>query len=286
MTRSPILHVAIGDGAGSGGGGDRVTLVPDPAVAGQSAEVAYDPQGGPLDGTSAVALHYGFDDWTNGAPADVPMTWDSSAASWEATVTLPGDAYQLDLAFHDGAGTWDNNNGADWHFDVTGGATGWVMDGELDAGARVIGTKNGVTLWVGCLGDELYVATQPAGAGADRFLLIAEAAGPMVPAMWGKSGEVAAWDAFLAMEAENGWSGWFDAAGDTRLAAGSVLEGTLRLTQEFGALPRTVTLALALYASPDGGALDPTRQLPPTADGDDDLQASEYAVLPTRVRVR
>jgi hypothetical protein len=49
---------------------------------------------------------------------------------------VPSTATQLDVVFNDGASTWDNNGGQDWHFSVMGGASiTWKMDGTLDAGA-------------------------------------------------------------------------------------------------------------------------------------------------------
>ncbi len=62
-------------------------------------------------------------------------------------------------------------------------------------------------------------------------------------------------------------------------AAGAVLEGTVDLAVAFGALPSTVYLAVAPYASPDGGALYPSAQMPATTDSDGDIDASEIAAV-------
>jgi hypothetical protein len=56
-TRSDIQHVWVG-GAAAPPGGDVVQINPNPAVAGQSVQVAYNPAGGPLAGASQVFMHY------------------------------------------------------------------------------------------------------------------------------------------------------------------------------------------------------------------------------------
>lgn len=153
------------------------------------------------------------------------------------------------------------------------------LDGVLDASAREVAANNGMTLHVTMRGGKLYVATNDAGEGNDHFIYLADAPGPMVAANWAKAGQIAHWDAYLADENNNDWEGWFDAQGATAAATGAnggVLEGTLDLAGEFGAIPPELYLAVGLYQTADGGALLSTHQVPGSLDGDGNLQANEY----------
>lgn len=273
IQRSPIQHVFVGDGnGGQPGGGVEI----DPAIilAGAPVTVRYT---GALSARSAVNMHHGFNQW-NPVVGDVPMALVDGA--WQATISVPASATQLDLVFNDGANDWDNNNGQDWHFPVQGGTGGFVMDGSLDAAATPIATSadGTTTLFAALDGDTLYLATE-APSNGDRFILLAQQAGAPTSAMWAKAGTVAAWDAFLAAESDNGYSGWFDATGAQGQARGGHLEGLIGLAAEFGVVPDTIDLAVAVYQSPDGGALLPTRQAPPTLDGDTTLEAAEFVTV-------
>ncbi len=274
VARSDIMHVWVGQ-SDSGGGGDAVTITPDPAVAGQNVTVSYDPSGGPIAGAGAVFMHYGFNGWNPVISPDAAMS--ESNGVWEVTVPVPASATSLDMVFNDGNNNWDNNNGNDWHFAVDGGDAGFEMDGALDAGAQLIASNGGIDLWAALDGDTLYLATDPAGAGRDRFIVLAGVPGAMGAAMWAKAGSVAAWDAFVGNEADNGWAGWFDAAGATQLASGAVLEATIDLTGELGSVPSSVFAAVLSYDTPDGGALDPSLQVPASTDGDGD--ADEFTEI-------
>lgn len=257
VERSDIQHVWVG--AGATPPGDRVELSPATPTAGQPVTFTYDPAGGVLDGAAQVRAHVGYNNWANVVSPDPAMTWDAQQSVWSLTLTLPTTATQLDLAFNNGSGVWDNNGGADWHLAVAGGAppAGFTMDGVLDPGAVALSTDDGRTLWYKVEGSQLYVATNDAGEGADVFLYVADEPGAPRAANWAKSGQVAAWDAFLADENNNDFEGWFDAAGSTQAATGSnggVLEGVIDLAAEFGLTPDDVYLAVAHFATADGGA--------------------------------
>lgn len=278
VTKSDIQHVWVGMNTQGGGGDGGVTINPDPAVAGQSVTISYDPAGGPLVGVGQVYLHYGFNQWSPVISPDPAMTWNAGSSAWEISVPVQSAATQLDMVFNDGAGTWDNNNGQDWHFTVTGAAPppGFVMDGQLDAGAVEVAANGGLSLWADLEGDTLYVATQDAGEGNDHFIYVAQSPGAMVSANWAKAGQIAAWDAFLADENDNDYESWFDASGTNAAATGAnggVLEGTLNLAEEMGSLPGSVWLAMGAYATPDGGAL--VAQVP-AGNGNGDIEASEW----------
>ncbi|MFN7021986.1 MAG: GC-type dockerin domain-anchored protein [Phycisphaerales bacterium] len=213
IKRSPIQHVWIGDGQGATPGGPAVTLTPEPAVAGQSATVAYNPAGRPLAGAASVRAHIGFNNWQTVVSPDLVLTWNASTSRWEGTFTVSPSATQADFAFNNGSGTWDNNGGTDWHFVVTGGnpnpsgsccvgsscsltvqavcsgawAAGgactpnpcsapppsFVMDGVLDPGTVQVAVNGGVWLRAALRGNTLYVAALDAGEGNDHFILFA-----------------------------------------------------------------------------------------------------------------
>ncbi len=119
VAKSPIQHVWIGDGQGSGGGGDAVMVEPDPPVRGETVMVTYDSEGRGLSTASQVYLHHGFDGWETVLSPDPAMT-DEGEGLWSYAFTVDPCAGQLDFAFNDGAGNWDSNGGADWHFAATG----------------------------------------------------------------------------------------------------------------------------------------------------------------------
>lgn len=283
VTRSPIQHVWVGDGSGAGGGGGpAVTIAPNPAIAGQNVTITYDPTGRPLAGAPAVKLHHGFNNWSTVVSPDPSMALASG--KWTITVPVSPSATQLDIVFNNGAGTWDNNGGADWHFPVTGGGPvdEWEMDGVRDTDSVLIASNGGMSLWAGLKGDELYVATNDAGEGNDHFIFVARDVLPLRAAPWAKAGQVAGWDAFLADENSNDYEGWFDAGGATRAmtgANGGVLEGTINLVGEFGSLPPSIRLAVGAYANPDGGALVASSQVPGSLDNDGNLESNEWIVV-------
>ena len=280
--RGPIQHVWIGDGSGSGGGGDRVKILPDPPLAGQTLTVRYDPAGGPLAGASQVYLHAGADGWAQVAPNDRAMSWNAVDQVWQTSGRVPNGAQQVDFVFQDGQGNWDNNDGADWHFSVQGGGGGnaWQLDGQLDRGAQLLAENNGIRLWGGLRGDELYLATDAPSAGNDRFLFVAEQPGALRAAPWAKAGAVAGWDFFLAAESDNSYHAWFDITGGARSARGSILEGTLDLRTAYATLPTALHLAVGSYGSADGATLDVSLQVPPSLNGDGVMDGVEFLRVP------
>jgi hypothetical protein len=280
ITRSDIQHVWVGSGTTTPGG--VVEITPNPAVAGQTVALTYDPAGGPLAGASQVYLHYGFNDWQTVAQ-DILMSWNAADAIWNVNVPVAASASQLDIVFNNGAGLWHNNNGQDWHFNVMGTqGPAFVMDGVRDSVAQSV-TANGTRhLYAAISGDTLYVASEDAGEGNDVFIYLADTPGPLVAANWAKAGQIAQWDAVLADENDNDYEAWADAVGATQAATGAnggVLEGTINLAQEFGALPNQIYLAVGVYASANGGALITGQQVPASVDGNGNLNGVEYFLL-------
>jgi hypothetical protein len=283
VARSDIQHVWVGP-TSQGGGGDVVTVSPNPPVAGQNVTIRYNPAGRPLAGAAQVSLHYGFNHWSPVVSPDPAMTWDALESEWTITVGVPSSVTQLDIVFNNGAGTWDNNGGADWHFAVTGGTPppGWQMDGTLDAQATQVASNAGLHLYAGVSGNVLYVAADDAGEGNDHFIFVASPPGALRTAPWAKAGQVAGWAAYLADENNNDYEAWFDASGAIQAATGpngGVLEGTLDLAAEFGTVPAQVYLALGPYPTADGTALLSASQVPASVNGDGNLDATEYVTV-------
>ncbi|MBN1827017.1 MAG: hypothetical protein JW958_12215 [Candidatus Eisenbacteria bacterium] len=276
VKRSPIQHVWVGSGSGSGGG-DVATWSPEEPVAGETLQIIYDARPGALaDDTDPVYIHIGHSCWQEVLSPDPAMTLLPGDTLWTYTYSIPSAATSVDFVFNDGAGGWDNNNGADWHVSVSGGGpSGFVMDGAVDAGATFLAEAGGTSLWVAHDAERLYVAATGA-SGLDRFLLIA-AESAAVAAPWAKGGTVHGKEYFLARESTNGWHGWFDSGENVfsgESASGAVLEGTLLRSLLGGA--ETVRIAAALYGNADGGAL--SGQAPGAVQSNGDVEWNEYAV--------
>ncbi|GJM25391.1 MAG: hypothetical protein DHS20C16_18060 [Phycisphaerae bacterium] len=288
IKRSPIQHVYIGDGVGGGGtGGDVVTVTPEPPQAGGSATISYDPAGRVLESAGQVYIHYGFNGWDPTIAPDPAMTWNPVDSVWEITVPVSSSASVLDVVFNDGASTWDNNGGADWHVVVEGGvepAQQWDLDGQLDANATLIDSNAGMVLHAGVTGDQLYIAGLDARGGNDHFLLVADTPGPMGSAPWSKAGQVAGWSAFVGNENDSGWSGWFDQAGQADVVASGgtgFLEATINLADEFGVMPDVIYVAFAAYPSADASSLLSAMQVPASTNGDGNIDGAEYIAINT-----
>jgi hypothetical protein len=283
VKRSAIQHVYVGTGAGSGGGGGGgtvVTVAPNPIVAGQNVTVTYDATGRNLASAPTVKIHHGINNWSPANPTDPAMS--PASGKWTITFPVPANASQFDCVFNNGAGTWDNNGGADWHFPVTGTSQpAWTMNGIRDASSKLIATNNGLSLYAGLQGDILYVATNDAGEGNDHFIFLARTPGPLQASQWAKAGQVSKWDAFLADENDNAYSGWFDAgAGVTTQNStgpnGGVIEGTINLAQKFGTLPDAIYLSVGPYPTADGSTLLHAFQVPQAVTSNGSLDANEY----------
>ena len=163
-----------------------------------------------------------------------------------------------------------------------GGGTGqsgdFVMDGSLDENALFIGSQNGVNLYAAWNHEQLYVACD-AAASEDHFVFISNGSSTLTTAPWAKSGQVAQWQAYLANESTNGWSGWFDGGSQQDQARGTVLEGLLDWDIEFGSMPESVYLAMGAYQTQDAGSLQ--FQIP-SGNGDGNIDISEFYELNIR----
>jgi hypothetical protein len=203
---------------------------------------------------------------------------------WSLSIPVSAQASQLDIVFNNGTGTWDNNSGQDWHFNVTGAQQpAFVMDGVRDTVSQEVAANGSRHLYAALNGDTLYVATEDAGEGNDVFIYLADTPGALRNANWAKAGQIADWDAFLADENNNDYETWTDAAPGAAQAAtgpnGGVLEGIINLATEFGAMPSAVYLAVGVYATNDGGALVSSQQVPASINGNGNIDALEYFLL-------
>lgn len=284
--RTDIQHVWVGQNTTGGGGGDVVTIAPNPPQAGQNVLIQYNPAGRPLAGAGAVNIHYGFNQWNPVISPDPAMTWNASTSRWETTVAVASTANQLDMVFNNGAGTWDNNAGADWHFAVQGGAAAptWTMDGALDADATLAGANGSMFLRAGVKASVLYLAAPNPANNNDHFLYVAGPPGALRAAQWAKAGQVANWKSFVGAEVSNNYSGWSDlpAATAAQSTRGAVLEATIDLAAAFGGtIPDSIYLAFAPFANPDGGALVSANQVPPCLACNGNLEANEYLSFQT-----
>ncbi len=287
VSRSDIYHTFVGTGDASFS--DRVWWIPEVVFGGDTLVIFYDLVRSPLPpNTSPVHIHIGHSNWQSILNPDPAMTYDAPAEAWKYSYAVPVAATSVDFVFRSPTNQWDNNNGQDWHVSVLPSNAGFVMDGVLDGNAQQVATNGGVTLWAGFDGSELYIATERAlGSPYDRFLFVASPPGNLGSAPWAKSGQVAAWSAFLAEESVSGWRGWFDAGGLASSAVGSVLEGTVNLAGEFGSLPARVHLVAARYATSDGGALSAQAPSPVIANGNiESIEWTNLALRPDSLTIR
>jgi hypothetical protein len=171
-----------------------------------------------------------------------------------------------------------------WVGESTGSAS-HVIDGDLDDGAALIASGEGLELYADWDGRYLYLASNGVGStsGNDQFIIAAEGLSAPAAAPWAKAGIVAGRSLYLGNEDGNNWCGWFGAAENVldtgvEAASGTWLEGIIDLEQHLGSpAPDGLWLCAAGYESPDGGFLD--AQCPP-GDGDGNVEEGEYVWFP------
>jgi hypothetical protein len=285
ISRSPIQHVYVGTGDASPPGG-AVTWEPLEPAAGGTLTIRYDAVAGALpDNTNPVRIHVGHSGWTNIVSPDPAMTFDAATQRWTYTYAIPATATAVDFVFNNGAGTWDNNGGADWQVPVSGAAPPpHVIDGNLDAGLVPVASCNGLDLYAEYDGAHLYLAAPAVGAtsGLDHFLLVRRTdPGTTRPAPWAKTGTVGTLDAYLGNEDGNNWSGWFNAAdqlmtGGFQHAAGAWLEASIDVAAAWGSAPASIRVAFAAWQTADGGTLAGQS---PCGDGDGAVESGEWVLL-------
>lgn len=97
-----------------------VVVDPTPITAGQEVTVFYN---GLLEqeGAGQVYLHYGFGQqeksWLN--VHDIRM--ERTGWGWVSEVTVPNTSSRFSFCFRDALNNWDNNNGANWSYQIHDG---------------------------------------------------------------------------------------------------------------------------------------------------------------------
>lgn len=91
-----------------------VTSSPNPPVVGQQATITYD--GSLAASASAITMHWGYNNWNS--ITDTTMSKQSNG-TWQTTITVPSGATQLNMAFVNQSGTWDNNNTSNYNLSVS-----------------------------------------------------------------------------------------------------------------------------------------------------------------------
>ncbi|MCF8305444.1 MAG: T9SS type A sorting domain-containing protein [Ignavibacteriales bacterium] len=301
VTKSWIKHVWVGDGSGSGTGGDQtVTWIPEEPENDDIITITV---------TNALIggkLHWGVNGWQSPAQVYWPEgseLWNGSGPSLESPFTGPDTAGTLTLqigpfnndvqtvseinfVIHFNDNTWNNNNGQDFLIELpdSGTATTFVLDGNLDPGVELLVSNNGVSLYAKYSAPLLYLATESAQqSGGDKFLFVSDDKSAMGIAPWGKAGQVVNWDAFIGNESTNNWSGWFDQTSGASAIAGAFLEGTINLGAELGSVPDKIFIWAAKYQTADGGALSAQA---PEGNGDGNIDPSEVFEYSTGTTVQ
>jgi hypothetical protein len=293
VSRSAVQHVWIGANSGGGGGGGGVSWLP---VNPTNNDVITITVGG---ATQGAKIHWGVNNngstWQTPDPAYRPSgstLFNGTGPAVESPMSGPDTAGTLTIAIgpfnnpaqsvakiafviHYNDNSWDNNSGQDYHITLpdTSVQETFVMDGQVDASARLVSSNGGINLYLGWNSSELYVATQSAQQqGGDVFVFVADSARPAVAAPWAKAGTIPGWGAFLGNESGNNWSGWFDQSSTVLNTAGTMLEGTINIQSEFGHIPARLYIAVGKYQTADGGSLAGQA---PSGDGDGDIEVDE-----------
>jgi hypothetical protein len=313
MSRSPIMHVWVGNNSSTGGntGSATVSWSPKTPTVNDTIKITI------KNASAGAKLHWGVNNsgsiwqapdqiyWPAGSslyggsgPAvETPFLKCDSSGCYSISVGPFNNSQQrvnsFSFVIHYANDSWDNNGGGDYSIDFGSKKDttvtpkfNFVMDGLADTSSFVAATDGTMKLLLGWNGRDLYVASQSAqSCGSDVFIFISNSKNAMLSAPWGKAGKVAGWSAFIANESSNNYCAWTGRANGTAsgstVKAGSFVEGTLDVYSQFGSKPDCLYISAARYATADGGALK--TQLPAgNSDGnidDDELLEFKY-VLP------
>ncbi len=134
--------------------------------------ITFHPNAGVLQGSAQIYAHIGFNYWETVLDPDVAMS-KVGENSWQYSVVPIDGSTNINMVFNDGATTWDNNSGDDWHFTVTGAVQEVVPPGIIitDPEEESVRITNSVALITlegtagdGVAGDLTWTNVQ-AGAG-------------------------------------------------------------------------------------------------------------------------
>jgi len=95
---------------------DTVTLNPATPDGCGPITITYNPSGRDLMGEGRIFIHIGYNGWQDVILPNPEMT--ASGSYWTYTYTPVPGTTNINLAFNNGGSTWDNNDDADWHFEV------------------------------------------------------------------------------------------------------------------------------------------------------------------------
>ncbi|HMO03317.1 MAG TPA: carbohydrate-binding protein [Kiritimatiellia bacterium] len=115
--RSIIQHVWVGNASGSNNISSYVTFDPPSPSGCDPVTVKYRKTGSPL-GAGQVYIHIGRNNWQGTILPNPAMT--DSGDFWTYTYTPAPGTLQINVAFNNGAGSWDSNGGVNWNAAVTG----------------------------------------------------------------------------------------------------------------------------------------------------------------------
>jgi hypothetical protein len=298
LSRSPIQHVWVGQYSGGGGGTNGISWSPLSPTKNDTITIF-------VSGTTQGAkLHWGVNNSGSSWQSPNSVYWPAGSSLFNGTgpaVESPMNGPDVNskltikigpfnnvaqgvarIAFviHYNNNTWDNNGGSDYHITINDGSAGqtFVMDGIVDTAAKVVNSNNGLDLYLGWNGADLYAAAQSAQSqGGDMFILISDSTRILKNAPWAKSGNVSMWSVFLGNESSNNWCGWFNqtegpiSSGVSKYA-GNILEGTLNVQAIFGYIPAKIYVAVGKYQTVDAGSL--LSQVP-TGNGDLNIDPAE-----------
>ena len=160
--KSAIQHVYVGAGNGSGGGGNSggssgpVSVTPTNPVAGNSVTVQYTATGRALASAATVYLHLGWNNYSVIVLPDLAMTFNAASNYWQCTFNTTNIATSLNCTFNNGAGTWDNNGGANWNFTVTSNANPVIPAPPQNFSATQVATNQINLSWSAASGAAVY----------------------------------------------------------------------------------------------------------------------------------
>ncbi|MCE9615643.1 MAG: hypothetical protein K8T26_15350 [Lentisphaerae bacterium] len=265
-----------------------VSWVPNPVALGQPMTISYTPNQGPLATATQIIAHVGHSAGTAGSwqgVLDLPMTF--VGPHWTAAYPVPATATSVDFVFFDGAATWDNNGGTDWHAAVQGSTNRYfTMNGAFDGNDYVIvpGGAGLMEIRAAVKNGSLYVATHSAGGGGnDHYVYVTDTLGDAhnpAPA-WNKPGSIfmnTDTKPWMAAEGANSFCTWNHAPGAVIANSGVALEGELNLQSVFGHVPEALYVAAVAFQTSDGGSV--VSQGPPAWDADNNIMPMELQRVP------
>lgn len=93
--------------------GNTIDYNPNQAHPGKALTIYYN---GFLDSQSHIDLHWGFNNWTGIQDVQMVKRADNF---WQATISVPSNATQINMAFNNDNGTWDNNNTQNYNLSIS-----------------------------------------------------------------------------------------------------------------------------------------------------------------------